>query len=204
MGRILRLWSFIANPIFVPALVSLWYFNYADFYDPEQARYELYLITLLTAAIPLLIYLILKVLKLVRSIHLESARERVIPLGIYTALLIILLRSVFNDFSHLALYYFFLAVLAATIVAGVLSIARYKISLHLMAMGGMLGFSITLTIVAGIPMLYYILGIIIASGLTASSRLYMKAHRGHELVFGFLVGLVAQLTMAQYYLEAMV
>ncbi len=204
MGRILRLWSFIANPIFIPALVSLWYFNYADFYDPEQARYKLYLITLLTAAIPLLIYLVLKILKLVRSVHLETPRERIIPLGIYAALLVILLRSVFSDFLHLSLYYFFLGVLAATVVAGVLSIVRYKISLHLMAMGGMLGFSLTMAIIAGIPLMYYIIGIIIASGLTASSRLYMKAHKGHELIFGFLVGLVAQLTMAQYYLEAII
>lgn len=202
MGKFLRAWSYIANPIFIPSLVSIWYFNYADVYDPEQARLTLYFIALLTAAIPLLIYLILKVLRLVKSIHLSTPRERIIPLVIYSILLIVLLRSVFENQIHATLYYFFLGVLAASMVAIVLSLVRYKISLHMMAMGGMLGFAISIMIVLGIPIIYLILGISIAAGLTASSRLHMKAHKGHELVFGFMVGLLAQLSMASYLVEA--
>jgi len=202
MGKLLRVWSFVANPIFIPSLVSIWYFNYADIYDPEQARLKLYLIFILTAAIPLLIYLVLKVLKLVKSIHLSTARERIIPLILYACLLLILLRSAFEGRVHIMIYYFFVGVLAATMVATVLSFVRYKISLHMMAMGGMLGFAIAMMIILGIPINYVIIGISVAAGLTASSRLYMKAHKAHELVFGFMVGLVAQLSMATYMVEA--
>lgn len=72
----------------------------------------------------------------------------------------------------------------------------------MMAMGGMLGFAIAMMIILGIPINYVIIGISVAAGLTASSRLYMKAHKAHELVFGFMVGLVAQLSMATYMVEA--
>ena len=202
MGKLLRAWSFIANPVFIPALVSLWYFNYADIFDPEKARLKLYLITILTAAIPLLLYLVLKVLKVVRSIHLSSPQERIVPLLIYSGILVILLKSVFADGQHMLLYYFFLGVLIATMVATVLSVTKYKISLHMMAMGGMIGYAIALTLISGVNLIVLIIILSIASGLTASSRLFMKAHVGHELVFGFLLGTVSQLLVTTYYVNA--
>ncbi len=38
----------------------------------------------------------------------------------------------------------------------------------------------------------------IVSGLTATSRLSLKAHKGHELIFGFAVGLVSQVLAFSY------
>jgi hypothetical protein len=193
MKWFLRLWSYLANPVFVPSLVSLWYFNYADILDGENARIKMYLIFLLTAVIPILFFLVLKVLKLVQSIHLKSPRERVLPLVIYGLLILIVLRGVLNDGAYVSLYYFFIGVFIASIIAIVLSLSKYKLSLHMMAMGGMLGFAISISMLMGLSLIHLIMAIAVGSGLTATSRLSMKAHVGHELVFGFTVGMVCQI-----------
>jgi len=190
-----KLWSYLANPVFIPSLVSLWFFNYADILDGENARLKMYFIFILTAVIPILFYLILKILRLVKSIHLDTPRERTLPLVIYGILLLIVLRGVLTDGYYVSLYYFFIGVFIATIVAIVLSLARYKLSLHMMAMGGIMGFAISLSMLLGLSLINMIVVISILSGLTASSRLSMKAHQGHELVFGFSVGIICQLAI---------
>jgi hypothetical protein len=74
----------------------------------------------------------------------------------------------------------------------------YKISLHLMATGGVLGFCIMLSFTQGISLLLPMALMGVVSGLTATSRLSMKAHKGHELIFGFALGLVSQVLAFSY------
>jgi hypothetical protein len=70
----------------------------------------------------------------------------------------------------------------------------------MLAMGGALGFVLMLSINLGITFLNTIVFLIIASGITASSRLLMKAHEGHELWFGIALGLASQVIAASYYI----
>ncbi|MGB3591777.1 MAG: hypothetical protein WBA16_08870 [Nonlabens sp.] len=203
MKLFLRFWSYLINPLFVPGIVSFWYFLYLDFYVGENARNKMFLILILTAAVPLLIFILLKVVDAVKSVHLTEVKERVTPLISYVILLLILLRTVFTHKSPVGLYYFFIGVLLATIVATVLSIARYKISLHLMSMGGALGFAIMLSLTLGLPLRGYIIGLSLVSGIVASSRLEMKAHKGHELIFGFCTGLFTQVISQSYALQVL-
>lgn len=199
MKWFLRAWSYIANPIFVPALVSLWYFLEVSMSDPALMRTKMYLILILTAAIPILLFLVLKILKAVTTIHLSEVRERITPLICYCVLLIILLRGVFRDGLHQPLYFFFIGTLMASFVSLALAIVRYKISLHMLAAGGALGFVLLISYKLSLPMLYTIMVIIMASGITASSRLFMKAHKGHELWFGIGIGFISQIIVGSYY-----
>lgn len=198
MKRFLSLWSYIVNPIFIPSLVSLWYFNFNYYSDVESVRLKLYLIVILTAAIPLLIYTILKILGIVKSVHLSTTKERITPLLVHIILLLILLRGVFRDGLHLSLYYFFLGTFIATLVATLITMFRYKISLHLLACGGVLGFLIMLSFTQGMSLLLPMAVIGMVSGFTATSRLSMKAHKGHELIFGFSIGLISQVLAFSY------
>lgn len=200
MKWLLHAWSYISNPLFVPALVSFWYFLEISLSDPGVMKTKMYLILILTAAIPLLIFVILKTLKIVTSVHLGAIKERITPLAAYCVLLIILVRGVFRDGLHQPLYYFFVGVFMASMVALVLAVARYKISLHMLAMGGALGFVIMVSINLGLPLLWTIISLVLLSGITASSRLYMKAHKGHELWFGMGLGFASQIIVGSYYI----
>ncbi|MGJ8683614.1 MAG: hypothetical protein ACSHWW_03260 [Nonlabens sp.] len=200
MKAFLRFWSYLANPIFIPALVSLVYFLFVSFTESEVVELKMYLILILTAVIPMLIFAILKLLGVVSSVHLPDIKDRITPLVSYAVLLLILIRSGFNDGRHAPLYYFFVGVLIATIVAVILAILKYKLSLHLMAMGGAIGFALMLHASVEIPSVFVIAILFVLAGLTATSRLSMKAHKGHELIFGFSVGLIAQVMTGVYYL----
>jgi len=200
MKAFLRLWSYLANPLFIPSLVSLWYFLYVSFTDGAVIELKMYLILILTAFIPLLIFAILKLLGVVQTIHLPNIKERLTPLAAYSILLLILIRGGFKDGFDTPLYYFFIGVLIATIVAFIMAFIKYKISLHMMAMGGTIGFSLMLHASITAPSIIIIAILFILAGLTATSRLSMKAHKGHELVFGFFVGLISQLMTGIYFL----
>lgn len=200
MKVFLRFWSYLANPLFVPALVALWYFLNVSFTDGLIIELKMYLILVLTAVLPMLIFAILKLLGVVKSIHLLDIKERRTPLAAYAILLLILIRGGFNDLTDLPLYYFFVGVLIATIVAFIMSIVHYKLSLHMMAMGGMIGFALMLHASLKIPSGFYIAILFIVAGLTATSRLSMKAHKNNELLFGLFTGLIAQIMTGIYYL----
>ncbi len=67
-----------------------------------------------------------------------------------------------------------------------------------MATGGVLGFLIMLSFIQGINLLFPMALMGIVSGLTATSRLSMEAHKGHELIFGVAVGLISQVLAFSY------
>ncbi|BAO54529.1 hypothetical protein [Nonlabens marinus] len=200
MKWLLRSWSFLSSPLFLPLLVSIWFFSYADSLQNPAIVLKLYMIAVLSAAIPLVVYTLLKVAKMVNSVHLSSTKERLIPLAIYAILIIILLRGVFQGGMHLPLYYFFIGLLMSTIVALVMALFKFKISLHMMGIAGILGFVIMISILGNIPLTYWIIGLCIAAGLTATSRLHMEAHSPTELAFGTIAGLFIQISIAYSYL----
>ncbi|WP_194851837.1 hypothetical protein [Nonlabens antarcticus] len=200
MKWFLRFWSYISSPLLIPLLVSVWFLSYSEGIGNPNVPLKLYIIGITTTAIPLVIYTVLKILKLADSVHLSSTKERLIPLVIYAILIIILLRGVFQDSIYGPLYYFFIGLLMSTIVALVLAIFQFKISLHMMGIAGALGFVIAISLLIGIPLLYSIIGLSVATGLTASSRLSMKAHTVAELVCGTIAGLLIQISLAAYYI----
>jgi hypothetical protein len=203
MKRFLSIWSYLLIPLFIPALVCLWYFIYADFYESQQILNSMFFICLITIVIPLLIYSLLKIFRVVSSIHLYTTRERITPLIAYGILLLILIRTSMSGSLPLALYYFFIGILLATCVAIAMSLLKYKMSLHMMGMGGAMGFVLMLSIALGTPAIYLLAVLSILTGLTGSSRLVMQAHRGHELIFGWTTGLICQILSGSYLVQAL-
>ncbi len=199
MGHLLKVWSYLSSPLFIPLLVSVWFLSYASGLSHPPTILKLYLISIFTVAIPLFVYGLLKLLKQANSVHLSTTKERILPLLIYGLLIIAILKTVFNDGNFQPLYYFFIGILISTMVALILSLFRFKVSLHVMAMSGALAFITILSMYLGIDLVYLICGLSVAVGLTATSRLYMKAHQPIELVFGFLLGISIQVMTAAYY-----
>jgi hypothetical protein len=199
MKWLFKTWSFIAHPLFIPLLLSIWYYNYAGFLGTANTTMKLYLIAVLTIAIPLLTITVLRVLKVAESIHLVHVQERVIPLIVYAMLLILVVRGVFNNSMNTPLYYFYVGTLMSTIVALILALFKFKISLHMLAVSSMLGFVVILSFILGIFMIYQIAFLCIVVGLTATSRMFLKAHHPVELILGTVIGLVVQLSLGAYY-----
>jgi membrane-associated phospholipid phosphatase len=157
-------------------------------------------IFILTIIIPILCFFILKNLGIVKTIFLTRAEERKYPLMISLILLLMILLKVIPDHYTQELYFFFLGLIAATSTSLLLLLIPFKTSLHMMGVGSILMFLIALSIhferniVVAISLMFF------ASGLVASSRLFLKAHSRTELLIGFMIGVVSQLLTLKFWL----
>lgn len=158
------------------------------------------MIVIFSVIIPLLLYGILKWFKLADDVHLSSTKERLIPLLIYGITIIAIIRMVFNDGLSQPLYYYFIGILMSTVIALILALFQFKISLHMMGMSGTLAFVIVLSVYLQVDLMYYLVGLSIATGLTATSRLSIDAHAPVELIFGTIVGAAVQIIVAAIYI----
>lgn len=75
-----------------------------------------------------------------------------------------------------------------------------KASLHMIGTGAVTMFTIALSIHFEINLILLIAAMIMANGLVATSRLHFKAHTNLELTLGFLIGLIPQLTLINFWL----
>src|SRR5690606_5173241 len=145
-------------------------------------------IFILTVIVPIIFFLILRNLGMIKSIFLPTLKERKYPLYIGCILLLMILYKVIPNNYVNELFYFFTGLLCGLGTALILLFARFKCSIHLLGMSSLLLFAIGLSIHFQTNMILLISAIILLTGLVASSRLYLKAHTRSELLIGFLVG----------------
>ena len=69
---------------------------------------------------------------------------------------------------------------------------KFKISAHMVGIGGLLGSLISLSYLIKFDMTYFYIAAIIIAGLIGTSRLYLKEHRPYQIYTGFLLGLAVQ------------
>ena len=86
------------------------------------------------------------------------------------------------------------------LIAYLFTLFRIKISLHMMGLAGFTMFLIAFSRYFHINLILATSGLLIALGLTASSRLYFKAHTNLELILGIIAGILPQLLFFYYWL----
>lgn len=111
-----------------------------------------------------------------------------------------MIKMVFEPYHYPELYYFFVATLISAICAFVLVLVKFKVSLHMIGIAGVTMFLIALSIHFKINTLVLISILFLVNGWVASSRLHTLSHTPVELIFGFLIGLVPQLILVNYWL----
>ncbi len=70
----------------------------------------------------------------------------------------------------------------------------------MLGLSGILMFVLALSIYYRLNLIYVIAFLIVALGLTATSRLHYKAHTWLELFLGFFIGFLPQLIVLNYWL----
>lgn len=201
MRFLLKSASFIFHPLWLPLAGSFLYFIFTPRFFPEGVvQAKLLAIAILTIFIPIVFYFLLKNLGKAKSVFLVDVKERKWPLIFYAILITMVLNQILNAYNYAALYYYFTGILFATIVAFVLVVFKLKASLHMMGLGGLLVFLIGISLNFKIDLTYTISFLILALGLTASSRIYYKAHTINELVLGLACGMITQVLVLNLWL----
>ncbi len=193
--------SYLFHPLFIPIAGTLAYFKITPKYSPLALQSGNILpIFILTVIIPIIAYMILTNIGLVNSIFSPSVKERRYPLYINILMLLMVIYKVIPNNFTIELYYFFVGLIGASVAALLLLFFKFKSSLHVMGMASLFMFLICLSIHFEKNITIGLGIFILATGLVATSRLYLNAHNKVEVLLGFLIGLISQLLTVRYWL----
>ncbi|WP_339695574.1 hypothetical protein [uncultured Marixanthomonas sp.] len=201
MDRFLRLGAYLLHPLLMPTLGTILYFIFTPRYiEMDLMRAKLFAVAIVTLLIPIITFFLLKNLGIINSIHLETIKERKVPLMIQCILLLLIIKMVFDAYDSPELYYFFVGILFSAIAALLMVILKVKVSLHQIGIAGITMFLIVLSIHFKINVLPWISAFFFFNGWVASSRLHTESHSYLELIIGFFIGLIPQLIVVNFWL----
>ncbi len=201
MKYIIRSFSYIFHPLFMPIAGVLLYFKISPrFFNSAFLFSKIFATAIMTVIIPILSYFMLKNLNVVSDINLKNVKERRYPLLMQSFFVILLINIIFKGYEIPELYFFFVGILASSLASLILVFAKFKTSLHMIGISGLLTFITGLSIHFNQNSLLLIALLIIGCGGTATSRLDAKAHTYQELIIGFFVGALPQLMSFKYWL----
>ena len=192
MTRAARILSYALHPLFMP-LLTLWLALQLDlhlsYFLPAELRWlMLGMVALMTIAFPLTSTLLLMRAGLVSSLYMHKRRERIAP---YSMTLLYYGMSVYL-LSKSALHPAGLAMLIGAFIAlGLTTLVtlRWKISAHMVGIGGSLGALLALNTLHSLDLLFPIAALTLLAGALGTARLLVSDHTPAQVYCGFLLGM---------------
>ena len=193
--------SYLLHPILMPIIVFYIGINNVDYFYLIFHNYSntLYIIILtFTIVLPLISSILFVKSGRVESLEMRKRKERRGPLFISILIMVIgfpLFYSIAKLSSHLSAIYISSIIL---LFFSFLITIRWKISLHMLGVGGATGTFIALNYIFG-GIYYFVVLFFFLSGLLAFSRLDQKAHNESQVYVGFVLGCVFQSLFIVYF-----
>lgn len=189
--KLANIFSTLFNPVLIPfygSLIILFSDGYLSLLLPAQARLMILgIIVLMTVLLPVIMIFLMKKSKMISSIRLEKREERAVPF-LATGFSFYLAYMLIKSFEIPGYYGLFLLGATLLIVLALVINSFWKISIHMMALGGLTGLFIALSpFVFGVDVAYIYL-LIFISGLTGFARLKLKVHTPAQVYTGWLTG----------------
>ena len=191
-----RLISVLFHPLLMPTYAAILLFNipsHFNFVLPLNYQYLVpafvFATTFMISALFMLIYL---KMGLVKSLEMNDRKERILPLitmaGIYYLTYYLLKQGPVPT-----LFNFFM--LGATLLVLISLLVNYltKISIHMVAMGGIFGTFAGLAIAFHYDLWFTLFMLALAAGLTGFARLKLKAHTETQVYVGFGLGVAVMI-----------
>lgn len=198
---IARLFSIVLHPLLIPTLGIFILFQlntYLSFsVTAEARRFILLVIFINTAIIPVLSVLILRQTRVIKDLTLDERHERILPLLIATVMLFLtfyLLRQI----TLPTLIYYYVTGAALLVLLSLLITFYWKISVHMMSLGGLTGFLIVVSLLLRADISYLIIAAFLVSGITAAARIQLQSHTPAQVYTGYLLGVFIMLMLFVY------
>jgi len=199
--KIAQIISVLFHPLLMPSVGLLILFNsgtYLSLISFDVKKIILLIVVLSTLAFPLALLPILYFRKLISDIHMTNREERFLPfiliLILYVLTFIFMIRLPLH--SHLHAYALTLPVMVIVLV---IANIKYKVSEHMMGLGGIVGLIVSLIILFDIPLQAFFILAILSAGITATSRMIIGRYSSLELYGGFVLGLVVTVAVMLIY-----
>ncbi len=163
-----------------------------DYLTPLRAKLWVSVIVFLFSFVfPVVNIFILVRLKRIPNLTLSNQKDRTFPLFItamfYFGLFYLLMDQ--NIWNSIKLFVLggAICILITTIIN-----LKYKISAHMVGLGGVLGILISVSYLIKFNMTPYYIAVILIAGLVGCARLVLNEHKPAQLYLGFFLGLIIQ------------
>ncbi|MDY6801678.1 MAG: hypothetical protein SVU94_10735 [Bacteroidota bacterium] len=187
-----KIFSFLFHPLLMPAIGILILFNAKTVlnYLPFEAKKIIFFIVFIsTTILPLTFIPFYYFQKIIKTVFLETKKERIIPFFITSVLYFFAYFLLVRLGSPTTINLFILASACTVFILFLLTI-KWKVSAHMMGIGGLTGTLIAISFKLQINLEFFIIAAIFVSGILGYSRMKLKSHNSFEIYTGWLMGLI--------------
>ena len=187
-----NIFSVLFHPLLIPLYGLLIIFSAPTLfgYLPVQVKRYIFLIVLINnVLLPLSLLPYFRYRKYISSWEISDRKERVLPMIVtsffYSVTVYIVIKF------HIPFF-----IKSFIITAAILSISTtiinfwWKISIHAVGTGALLALVVILSLRTQAPLTGFLIGVILASGVVLTSRLWLGAHKPAEIWSGYLLGII--------------
>jgi hypothetical protein len=183
--------SIIFHPLTVPTL-GFFFLFYSDFYfsllDWEIKRFVLIALFFTTCVLPAMILTVLA-LNPNFSFKMDKPTDRIVPL-LFSAFLYYLGFYLLRNLNILPVFKVFMVASSLVITALLLISIKWKISIHMTAIGGITGVFLAVSYRTGTNPLILLSASFLIAGVVGSTRIYLEKHNFPQVIAGYLLGSV--------------
>ena len=170
-----------------------------SFISPDLKRLIFYLFLIVTYVLPLLMLPILKMRGIIKNFYLSNACERILPLLITGVIYFV---GYYFIAKLQGIPRFIAQIMLASVVsvfAALLITTKWKISIHMLGLGGLTGIALVFAhMVPGCP-LVYLNAALLLSGLVGSARLLLGEHVPLQVYAGYALGVC--IALVSFYID---
>lgn len=196
-----RIVSNVFHPFFIPFCCALILFMYAPTryaeYDNHARIGVLGLLAAITIIYPGLAIVIMKKLGMITTIRLRDRKDRIIPYVVILTFYVWLCYMILKQSNNMSLFpnepifgRMIVSITAAISIAFVFN-NFLKVSMHMLAQGGLLSFLVCFAPYADYPIHFLFIFAILIAGCVGTARLILHAHTIAEIAIGFFIACFA-------------
>jgi len=185
--------SLILHPLFMPVygILILFYISgtFLSFLPGIVKRIVLIIIAVNTIILPLSVVPFYISQKVIKSIHMDTSGERIIPLAM-NSIFFYLGFYLLNRLQVPDLIKMYVLASFSVVVVTLLVSLKWKISIHMIGIGGLTGAILSISWHLGVDMKEVWMGLILCGGLIGFARLELNKHTPVQVYSGFFIGLI--------------
>lgn len=193
--KISRGLSLLLHPFVIPAYATIIMLFSSSIITIISLKLKLYFVALIalnTLCLPLFILLLLRYAGVLKNLDLSTRKERVVPILIVVSSYVLCASLMPISIVSFLINKFLFASIGCIVVAFVINFF-WKISLHLIAMGGITSMLIYSFMYGYDISIWMLLLAIIFTGFLASARLYLGAHNMAQVSVGYFLGFLVSI-----------
>ena len=187
--------SIVGHPLFMPLYAMILIFEFNPYIDLQVANnvqvIVLSLLSIFTILLPLITAIFLNKLGIVKNIYMKTAEERKWPFLLSILWYYLGFELLTNLALPISLYLIMIGAITVILIAYFITL-RWKISVHMLGIGGVIGAMIGLSHRFQFDHFYLIMALFFVAGMIGYARMKTKSHNYRQVYAGFILGVVVE------------